>query len=935
MTPIELTSAQQDEAAVAAVQRGDAERYRELVERHERRVFAVAWSRLGDAALAEEVTQEAFIRAYRRLWLIGDGAKFAGWVSAIARRTAINLGLRQRRELDRRERWALEQFDPVGTPPASEAPDPLYTPETLRQTLAELPSAHRECLVLFYLEGKSGAEAAAVLGISESALRVRLHRARAALRERLEDKLAGSLAKLRPSQALVPAVMAGVLASASAKAAAAGGVGSAIFAALGKFTPFKWLFLLGPLLLPTVMVVPGWLLSRWLRRDEQRNFCDPAGFRANLHNLNRRFDPAPWLFLLVIPAAITAFLLDPSGMKGFMFILGLVCFALAGIAARQLQINRKWSSILAPLLNNLAIGVFCWSIWWGRVPALAISLAAFFSSCLMMFSARSRLVRMDGNLFLRAAQGQLPPVDAAGPKSPASRFDRTRLRAFARFLGERELAINFRWGARGLTLYLPAVKTSWRAIWSVFFPLNGTNSTVMLGWDGSVTALCRKPDAVFLQALAGAPAADPATLEQPVAAAVAAAWRHFRAGNIPQAERFVGQIPDAEIFVVAPDRIRAYRWQRAVFLVLLTVSLSLWGADWLLSERLSGMKPVALTEAQIRAFMNDPSPAPDRMGLKANSVLTASFFHLVLPPTNLFSPEKFRAMRAELTSAHERRVQTLNQPGADWIGGAPGLARELVDGWLTWEDLGLNQPAYAEYLRIHQAEGGNALQFDLNHLLAHWKAGSWADQKQWQVERVSDFTLQQLRLLRQLNCLELLDRDQFIRQIAALQDLSATPAPGQPPLHDWRAVRGLFFTPGYPALQHTYFALAALEILGGLDRIDREACIQGILGRHEGRGLFTSPGSGGYNEYAIDGGAHDTIAAFESLRILGALDQVKDLDRWEFRVPSSNASKPAGDGVHTLTWDDVEAWVCQQRLAKIVQERREHPEAPVRSLLEP
>ena len=47
----------QDAAAVAAVRAGDAERYRELVERHERRVFAVAWSRLGDAALAEEAVK--------------------------------------------------------------------------------------------------------------------------------------------------------------------------------------------------------------------------------------------------------------------------------------------------------------------------------------------------------------------------------------------------------------------------------------------------------------------------------------------------------------------------------------------------------------------------------------------------------------------------------------------------------------------------------------------------------------------------------------------------------------------------------------------------------------------------------------------------------------------------------------------------------------
>ncbi len=144
-----INFAQEDEQAVRAVRTGDAERYRELVERHERRVYAVAWSRLGDAGLAEEATQEAFIRAYQRLWLLGDGAKFSGWITSIARRVAINLGLSHRRELNKRERWALEQ-EPAHDPhPPAEEGDGRFTPGTLRQTLAELPAAHRECLALF------------------------------------------------------------------------------------------------------------------------------------------------------------------------------------------------------------------------------------------------------------------------------------------------------------------------------------------------------------------------------------------------------------------------------------------------------------------------------------------------------------------------------------------------------------------------------------------------------------------------------------------------------------------------------------------------------------------------------------------------------------------------------------------------------------------
>src|SRR6266496_2479503 len=135
-----------DAEVVMAVRGGEIERYGELVQRHERHVFAVAWSRLGDETLARDATQEAFIRGYRRLRLLGDESKFASWIASIARHIAINLSLRHRRELNLRQRWALEQgAAQVPQISASEADGPC-TAETLRQTLAKLPAAHRECL---------------------------------------------------------------------------------------------------------------------------------------------------------------------------------------------------------------------------------------------------------------------------------------------------------------------------------------------------------------------------------------------------------------------------------------------------------------------------------------------------------------------------------------------------------------------------------------------------------------------------------------------------------------------------------------------------------------------------------------------------------------------------------------------------------------------
>jgi len=74
----------------------------------------------------------------------------------------------------------------------------------------------------------------------------------------------------------------------------------------------------------------------------------------------------------------------------------------------------------------------------------------------------------------------------------------------------------------------------------------------------------------------------------------------------------------------------------------------------------------------------------------------------------------------------------------------------------------------------------------------------------------------------------------------------------------------------------------------------------------------------------------------KSLRILGALDRIGDWGTWRFRVKASQPSKPAAEaGIRNLTWDEVEAGLCQQRLNRILHERETNPQAPMRSLLEP
>jgi len=124
-----------------------------------------------------------------------------------------------------------------------------------------------------------------------------------------------------------------------------------------------------------------------------------------------------------------------------------------------------------------------------------------------------------------------------------------------------------------------------------------------------------------------------------------------------------------------------------------------------------------------------------------------------------------------------------------------------------------------------------------------------------------------------------------------------------------------------------------LESFGALQRMDREACIRGILRFHHGRGLFGSVQQG--DGFVIFGDSREIFWAFESLRILDALDRVKDLPHWQFRPMFSSQSINQPREVGPMTWAEIEAWVCRQRFERFLRERDGHAPAPARSLLEP
>jgi RNA polymerase sigma factor (sigma-70 family) len=200
---------------------GKTRAFAQLVEKHQRLVFAVALGGVGDIAQAEDVAQEAFVEAWRDLPRLRDRARVGAWIAGIAR----NLGARWQRRAGRRqnrEAAAMQSVEPVPTPL-----DTALDRETrvlVRRALIDLSSAYREVLVLYYFNGRSVFEVASVLGISEDLVKQRLSRGRKALHASLEQRVEGALDQLGPGKGFTAAVMVAVSAATMRTATAAGKV---------------------------------------------------------------------------------------------------------------------------------------------------------------------------------------------------------------------------------------------------------------------------------------------------------------------------------------------------------------------------------------------------------------------------------------------------------------------------------------------------------------------------------------------------------------------------------------------------------------------------------------------------------------------------------------------------------------------------------------
>ncbi len=164
---------------------GDAPAFEELVMTYQHRVFGVALRMLGNAAEAEEVAQEAFVRAHRALGDFRGDAKLSTWLYAITSRLCLNRLATGERRLTREGEEALLRLSDAGPRPDA-ALERRELESALGRAIAELPEDRRIVVVLRDIEGLSYEEIAQVLELELGTVRSRLHRARADLKEKLE-----------------------------------------------------------------------------------------------------------------------------------------------------------------------------------------------------------------------------------------------------------------------------------------------------------------------------------------------------------------------------------------------------------------------------------------------------------------------------------------------------------------------------------------------------------------------------------------------------------------------------------------------------------------------------------------------------------------------------------------------------------------------------
>ena len=300
---------------------GDREAFGQIVSRYQLLISSLAYSATGCLGQSEDLAQETFITAWKRLGHLRQQHSLRAWLCGIAR-NRINNALR------RAGHEPLHNAEPLDAIQESVAPGGLPHEHAISneeaailwRSLERIPAIYREPLILFYREHQSVERVAEHLELTEDAVRQRLRRGRKLLQEQVLGFIAGALERSNPGKAFTLAVLASLPGLAiSAKAAAAGATvvtGSATAKATGAM---GWL---SPMLGPLIVLLPNYFAYRvtlaGAHSDEER-----AGIKSLYAKLG-----AITLALFIPVTAIILWLARNQADRSFLSGLLATCLVL-------------------------------------------------------------------------------------------------------------------------------------------------------------------------------------------------------------------------------------------------------------------------------------------------------------------------------------------------------------------------------------------------------------------------------------------------------------------------------------------------------------------------------------------------------------------------------------------------------------------------------
>ena len=176
-----------DAALIQRVLEGDDTAFSALVEKYQRSVHALAWRKIGDFHIAEDITQDTFLKAYQRLSTLKEPQRFASWLYVIAANHCSTWLRKKRLWTESLENTSSGQVEKATYSGYVIAENERITAESQREVvkelLAKLQESERTVITLYYLGEMSYEEISEFLGVSVAAIKNRLYRARNRLKQ--------------------------------------------------------------------------------------------------------------------------------------------------------------------------------------------------------------------------------------------------------------------------------------------------------------------------------------------------------------------------------------------------------------------------------------------------------------------------------------------------------------------------------------------------------------------------------------------------------------------------------------------------------------------------------------------------------------------------------------------------------------------------------